>query len=305
MLFSIIMPVYKTEKEVIINAIKSVEEQTEKEWELLIIDDNFSGSDWKKVIEDLSQVYTNNKIKFFFHDDNKGANAARNTGVKNAQGIYIAFLDADDVWDIDYLETIREKIFHISPDIISCNYRLVTSSRTFDMNPTHPEEGQVYMNLIYSDVIGPTSAVTVLKEKLNEVNGFDTELPARQDYDTWVRICRTGANVGFVDEPKVSIYRTDRESISSRGLNHINGTEKVLEKLLSDIKLEPYHEKIKYSHYYESAIYALRQEESSIARKYLKRTLKCKFSFKVVFIYCMSYFPKGIELGRKIYRKIR
>lgn len=99
-MISIIMPAYNAEK-YIRNAIESIISQTYKDWELLIIDDNSSDNTLKIIAS-----YSNdNRIKVFKNMANLGPAKARNLGLDNAKGEYIAFLDADDFLCEEKLES--------------------------------------------------------------------------------------------------------------------------------------------------------------------------------------------------------
>lgn len=100
-MFSVIIPVYNGEK-FIENAIKSVLEQTTSDWELIIVNDGSTDN----TISVLKKYQDNEKIKII-SQANSGVSVARNTGVKNSKGNYIAFLDADDVWHKNHLEVMQ------------------------------------------------------------------------------------------------------------------------------------------------------------------------------------------------------
>src|ERR671932_2783531 len=94
---SVIIPAYQVEN-YIGAAIQSVVEQTYDNWELLIIDD---GSPDRSV--EVCRQFTDPRIKII-SQENRGLAGARNTGIRNAQGEYLAFLDGDDVWFSEKLE---------------------------------------------------------------------------------------------------------------------------------------------------------------------------------------------------------
>ena len=95
--FSIIMPVYNREK-FLIEAVESVINQTQTNWELVIVDDGSTDNSWH-IIDSLND----SRIKKI-RQNNKGAGGARNTGIENSTGEYIAFLDSDDLWLNNHLE---------------------------------------------------------------------------------------------------------------------------------------------------------------------------------------------------------
>ncbi|MEH6408849.1 MAG: glycosyltransferase family 2 protein, partial [Leeuwenhoekiella sp.] len=98
-LVSVIMPLYNAER-FVETAIKSVQEQTYTQWELIIIDDASTDSSYaiaEKTIQD-------KRIRLLKLTKNNGAGIARNVGIRAAKGAYIAFLDADDLWKPQKIE---------------------------------------------------------------------------------------------------------------------------------------------------------------------------------------------------------
>src|SRR5690625_4190600 len=99
-LVSIITPVYNAER-FLSETIKSVKEQTYKNWELLLVDD-CSKDNSAKIIKEFNR--TDDRIKYIKLEKNSGASISRNTGIKNAKGRFIAFVDSDDLWEPEKLE---------------------------------------------------------------------------------------------------------------------------------------------------------------------------------------------------------
>jgi glycosyltransferase involved in cell wall biosynthesis len=93
-LVSVVVPCYNRAR-LIPRAVKSVQEQNFESLEIVLVDDG-SSDDTVGVVERLKT--TEPRIRFLRHERNRGEAAARNTGVKNARGRYIAFLDSDDEW---------------------------------------------------------------------------------------------------------------------------------------------------------------------------------------------------------------
>ncbi len=102
--FTVIIPLYNKEN-YIENAIKSVLNQTFTDFNLLIIND--CSTDASATI---ASKYKSDKVRIFNHEKNAGLSASRNTGIKNANSNYITFLDADDLWQPTFLESIFQLI---------------------------------------------------------------------------------------------------------------------------------------------------------------------------------------------------
>jgi len=98
--FSVIIPLYNKEN-FVLNTIKSVWTQTFTDYEIIIIEDCSTD----KSLEIVSKI-ENDTIRIIRHKKNKGLSASRNTGIKNANANYLAFLDADDLWKEDYLQEL-------------------------------------------------------------------------------------------------------------------------------------------------------------------------------------------------------
>ena len=103
MLVSVIIPAYNVEK-TLERAVKSVMLQTYREIEILIVDDG--SPDSSGLIAD-RLAGEDSRIRVI-HQVNGGLSAARNTGIEEAEGIYIAFLDSDDEFELDIIETFDD-----------------------------------------------------------------------------------------------------------------------------------------------------------------------------------------------------
>lgn len=208
---SIIVPVYRA-KEYIARTIDCVRDQTYTDWELILVDDA-SGDGTADEIRRIMSEFNDDRIRLIALDDNHGAAHARNTGLDNAGGRYIAFLDADDVW-------------------LPC--RLETGMRFLE---EHPEAGFVYTAYEFGDenAVG-TGRIVHVPTTMNYDQAlsrtiifttttlFDTELiPAElihmprvksEDTATWWQILKKGYIAYGIDEV-TAIYRRPASSLSS------------------------------------------------------------------------------------------
>ena len=110
-LISIIIPIYNRDIKLLNRAIDSIKCQTYSKYEIIVVDDNdvhTKNNEEIKAYEE--EIKKEIPIKFIYHNINKGANAARNTGINNSKGELLAFLDSDDVWNENYLEEMHLEI---------------------------------------------------------------------------------------------------------------------------------------------------------------------------------------------------
>ena len=112
--FSIVMPVYGTQQH-IKKAIESVLAQTERDFELLLIDDA-SPDSCPLICDEYAKAHNN--IKVIHHSENKGLSATRNTGISAAKGQYITFMDSDDYIDCNLLEKVKASLTENPADCV-------------------------------------------------------------------------------------------------------------------------------------------------------------------------------------------
>lgn len=183
-------------------AIASVERQTYKNIELLVIDDasNDGTREWCNS-QDFFQYF------FITADESKGACHARNVGLENAAGNLIAFLDDDDEWMPDKIERQAEAI---SPDIsiVSCQW-LVEKKNGKWMRCLSSDEDWLLPAILMRCWGGATSVPLLRVSAVRAVGGFDSEVVKGQDHDLWIRLISAGYKEKTVPQPLVRYYLSD------------------------------------------------------------------------------------------------
>lgn len=126
-MISVIIPCYNA-ADTIVRTLESVEEQTFKDYEVVLIDDG-SLDNTKNIVTN----YIKEKDNYvFLKQENKGVSTARNYGLNNAKGKYIAFLDADDVYHPLFLETLFNEIEKNRTDLACSQYQFMRMTENFD-----------------------------------------------------------------------------------------------------------------------------------------------------------------------------
>jgi glycosyltransferase involved in cell wall biosynthesis len=222
-LVSVVVPVYE-QPDLLQEALESVATQTLADVEVVVVDDA-SEMDLKPVLDEFDI-----RTVFVRHKTNEGAAAARNTGIDAANGEYIAFLDADDLWKSTKLER-QLAVFERGNDSLGLVYTGFVQYETDGSEwVRHPEaRGEIYEAELERDRIHPTSTVMVRQDILQEVGGFDASLPSRQDYDLWIRITEH-YEVDYVDQILVD-KREQEGGISKNFDSRIQGDLAVFKKV--------------------------------------------------------------------------
>lgn len=200
--FSVIIATYNREA-TLVEAITSLINQTEEDWEAIIIDDGSIDNSYFKI-EGLLEKYPD-KIRYF-KQENEGTVSAKNRGISKCKGKYITFLDSDDLYEINHLQTRRE-LLENNPgiDLLHGGYRVIGSSYVVDRNN--------YQNKIHlSDcIIGGTFFIK--PEVVRAVKGFKP-LPIGTDSDLYDRLEKNGAEIMKTDIPTYIYRRESEDSIT-------------------------------------------------------------------------------------------
>jgi glycosyltransferase involved in cell wall biosynthesis len=180
---SVIIPCFNNGK-YLRECLDSVLSQTFQDFEVIVVDDG-SADDSPSIIKSYGS-----RVKYI-RQNNKGPSSARNAGIKIAQGNYIAFQDADDVWLARKLE-LQYRFLQENPpylwvysDMSTFNDKQVLQESWFSDRSTH--EGKVLEKLINNNFI-PTITVLIKKQLLLEVGGFDEKLRSCEDKELWLRL---------------------------------------------------------------------------------------------------------------------
>lgn len=189
--FSIIIPLYNKEK-AIEKTLKSVFHQSFTDYEVLVINDGSTDKSEEKV-----KRFSDERLRLI-STENKGVSQARNLGIGEAKGRLIAFLDADDYWFPNHLQSLLQ-LYQNFPEagLLATNYQFYYSDKkiiqpVFDDIPTEKWSG-IITDFFHSSMkyrIAWTSAVAVPKKVLDEIGNFDENitLGAGEDTDLWIRI---------------------------------------------------------------------------------------------------------------------
>lgn len=183
---SIIIPTYKGSAK-IAKTIDGIERQTYHNTEIIVVDDNGIGTEEQIRTAMVIAQYTN--IKYIIHEVNKNGSAARNTGITNSTGEYIAFLDDDDVWMENKIEEQASILYSLSNDwgAVYCPYMVIQSKREAYLMSGGQTGNILYDYLVEKSKIA-SSTVMIRRSVLEKVQGFDESFKRHQDWEFIARI---------------------------------------------------------------------------------------------------------------------
>ena len=206
-LVSIIMAAYNAER-TIESAIRSIQAQTYSHWELLVIND-CSKDSTPAIISKLAEA--DSRIRLLNNESNKGVSLTRKKGMENANGIWIAVLDSDDMWTPDKLEKQIDLANRTGAELVFTGSAFIDN----DGNPIdwqlHVPERLPYKGLLKQNLVS-NSSVLVKKELYQKYYAIGDEM--HEDFAIWLGITKTGRDAYGIDEPLL-IYRLANASKSS------------------------------------------------------------------------------------------
>jgi glycosyltransferase involved in cell wall biosynthesis len=277
---SVIIPLYNREK-LIERAIDSVLKQSYSDFELIVVDD-CSTDNSAKVVQNIDDP----RIIYIKHDVNKGANTARNTGIKLAKGEYIAFQDSDDEWLPGKLEKQMALIVE-SPSKVGIVYsgfwRIQDKQKTFyPYEWIKKLEGDISNEVLKTSFIS-TQTLLVKKSCFNHIGLFDETLPRLQDWDMVIRLSET-YEFSYIPEGLVYVYHTDN-SITANHNIYAAAFDQIIQK---HYKLFSKNKKNLSKQYCATGTYFFKHQDSIQAKKYFIKAISISpVNVKCILKFCL------------------
>ncbi len=173
----------------LIRAIKSVQNQTYKPIEIIVVDDNGKGTTPQQETEKILREYIcYGAIQYIPHDMNRNGSAARNTGFKASMGEYVNFLDDDD----EFVPKIEKQVRRLEEtseyDACYCNTRI--HGRERDIVWKSKLEGNLALQILKREIHFNTSSVLFRRKAIDDINGWDERFFRHQDLEFEIRFFR-------------------------------------------------------------------------------------------------------------------
>lgn len=272
-LVSVIMPAFNSAR-FVGQAVQTVLAQTYPQVELIVVNDG-STDETETVLAPYA-----NRIQII-NQANQGVSAARNTGIRVAQGQYIAFLDADDLMMLDKVET-QVAVLESRPDVglVYSGWQYVAENDLQVVGEMRPrQEGNVLADLLLRRMFLVPGAVIVRRELFTLVGLFDVNLTVAEDTDLWTRLAYAGCAFAAVPLPLLQ-YRTVVGSLTTHPARQFQNEQARLDKFFAQPDLPADVLALKDQAYailhYEFATKFFRQGDLVQGQDYLYRaTLLC------------------------------
>lgn len=237
-LISVIITTCKRDADILLRAVKSIQRQTYKNWELIIIDDSPSSYSERRNVENAVNALMDDRITYIKHEKNMGAQASRNQGLTLAKGEWISFLDDDDEYVPDKLETQLKAAKKYGVLWVAGKSIHFDDRRAKGRIPkVKCYNGYVFEHLLYNNFV-PSITPLVNKKCYEKVGSFDETLESSQDYDMWLRIARE-YEIYCLKTPGVIRHLHSTGRITNDPHKKIQGLTRIMNKYYEDMKKNP------------------------------------------------------------------
>jgi glycosyltransferase involved in cell wall biosynthesis len=210
-LISVIIPAFNAER-YISQALESVASQTYQNWEIIVTNDGGT-DDTSRIVAEFAQG-TSRHVRVIEHEQNSGLSAARNTAMRAAKGDYIAFLDADDFWLPDHLESACAVLTPGKADLAYAEcfvFRNTDSGEIELISVSTIEVKDPPVDLFRRNFINPSGAA-ITRQLMEKVGGFG---PRRvEDLDYWIRAAAAGFRIAATGK-QTYYYRKSGSGLSA------------------------------------------------------------------------------------------
>jgi len=285
-LVTVVIPT-KNRRRLLEKALNSVYQQTYADIEIIVVNDH-STDDTEQFLND--EIAKGKRLKVLTPEISKGAAHARNLGILEATGQFIAFLDDDDEWLPTKLE--RQLVKFKDPDVglVYTGAEIVVTDLGFSYYSKPTLQGNIFEELLIENYIGTTNTV-VLRTKIAKDLLFDTNFRAREEYDLWLRIAKYW-QIDGVSEPLTKIYsRNSLKRITSNVNSYVDAIDYINQKYNQDIQRLSGHQQVKRkaAQLFFLGSQSVKANNITLARRYFLKSMFVKPSIKALISFLASF----------------
>lgn len=203
-LVSVIIPNYNY-AHLIVETLQSVQQQTYKNFECIVVDDGSTDNS----VEVISQFAANDERFKLLSKRNGGLSSTRNEGMKIAQGTILAFLDSDDLWEVDKLKNQLNQLVKNNGDVVFSAIQNFRDDKNLDSVSFIEEPLDVYTFLAHNPIMGGSSNFIMKREVFEQVGFYSQDLRSAEDLHYFFRIALAGFKFAYCDTVDVKIRKHD------------------------------------------------------------------------------------------------
>lgn len=304
---SVVIGAYNAEK-YIAETLESVLTQTVTDYEIIVVDDG-STDHTATVVEEYVKKHPGFK---FFRKTNGGSSTARNYGLKAAEGEWIAFLDADDLWSTDKLEKQLEyAASHPGVDLVFTNAAIFGERKKAELyvrpDERHIKQNDMFQRLLLRNFV-PFSSILVRKKAVEALGNFDEKILGSEDHDLLLRMAQN-FKLAYLDGAYVR-YRVSENNKSSNQERRFRTTLALAEKHFDPRLMSSYtfrlawHNRLASLHYYLGYV-LFEKNNFDLARQELRTAIKHNpfLNLKQYTLFLSTFLSRSIIEGLRQFKR--
>lgn len=285
---SVIIPAYNRPQRTQ-RAIESVSEQTYRPIELVVVDDGSQPPLRDELTVPISIV---ENVFFRKHEENRGGNVARNTGIDSASGEYLAFLDSDDEWKSEKLQRQVSRLADSEAEVSYTGVEQLNSNGKRNAINTAKQSGNLLAELITGNSIGTFSSVVVEAEAVNRVGKPDPEMPCWTDWEWYLRLAAEGLRFDAIEYP-LTIRHNEGDQVSQSYAPKRDHAYPIIKRRIQELASTPKQKQIGFSHLdFHLGYAALVNQNYSEARRLFIKAIKRNPKQRIFYMYLLCTGPQ-------------
>ncbi len=299
---SIIIPNYNYGR-YIGETLQSILRQSFKDYEVIVVDDGSTDNSAQEVERFRGDF--GGKLRYFYQK-NQGVATARNHGISQARGQFIAFIDADDLWleqslskIVAFMETHPEcGLVYGNVQIVDLKKNTLIKVRFSPSSSEKPYEGKCFEKLFCEGNFIPTAAVLMPRVVFKQIGLFDTRFKCGEDLDMWLRISALYP-IRYLDEVLTIMRRHDTSlshgylASAKADILMIRKFSKLMPLFKEVVGIKKIQEKL-WEAYYRMGIFLILKGRGRRGRIWLVKALRVNFNLfkkKILAYVVLSYVP--------------
>lgn len=295
-LISIVITTFKGESG-ILRCVSSAMAQDYQNFEVIVVDDNGAGTPEQINTYNLLEEYINyDNFCYIKHEKNKNGSAARNTGIRNAKGKYIAFLDDDDYLHEDSIRLRYQKLKNKQQDygIVFASFCQYVGDK-LDMECVYEFDGNIMKDYLQQKIHSPSSVIMIRKEIIDVVGYWDESFVRHQDWEYITRILSKykACAVKMITVDRIMTWRNNAktpELFEQHRLFYLGKMNPYIEMLPTKDKKEVF-----YKHYMDIGKNFIKYKKFKKALYYAKKSGELYRALKDYLIGMLRYSIKKID----------
>lgn len=296
LLISICIPAYNAAV-FIEDTLQSIKNQTYLNWELIVVEDG-SNDGTISIVETFDKI-VDQKVIYYKNSENLGLSATRNIAVFKSKGAWLAFVDSDDIWHPNHLQSLIDTAKqNIDCDFIHSGFNFFDEDYKqpfYEQNLSEQVLNSFPVSLYTGEYRIQPSSVMVSQKLYSAINGFDESYRSIEDLNFYFRSCEKGFKFAFTGL-NTCHYRRNIKGLTSHSLNMAFYSAKAYTDTLNWKDIPEKVKLVKIANLWLSTARLARNSNPVLAKQAIKKAIKHRVNFYILAFMFLIYFKIPLKI---------